>query len=277
MMKNEKNIVEYITGKNEPLTDQSAKEVVEGIENLPKENTDSWIKVDQLIEQYRVNYMRKQGNFSDMSNPENFAMHWSLLLGMANTMLINEHRKFEVDENNAEVIIFLLYYFNNSPLATSVFNMPLHKPVFLTGEIGTGKTFLMELFSAYLKKIGNPNRFNNMSVAQLINYQKKNGHIDQFTYNEENSEGYKPQPYSLCINDLGVGFEGQKTYGTEIKDVIDEFLFARYEIGQFYHKKTHITTNLTMPNMVSKLSDHRFTDRFKEYNVITLKGKSRRI
>ena len=188
-----------------------------------------------------------------------------------------EFREFEVDENNSKVLSFLLYYFNGCRYAEQVFpdeDYKIHKNLLLVGEPGTGKTMLMQIFSDYLRLTHNPNTFENLSVTQMMNY-KMNGHIDRHTFNEGQSKGFKPEPFNICLNDIGLETENQKSYGTSLNSVIDEFLYARYEIYQQFGKMYHITSNLDAEEFKKRFAD-RLVDRFKSFNLIPLRGNSRR-
>ena len=57
----------------------------------------------------------------------------------------------------------------------------------------------------------------------MMNYYKIHGHIDLYTYNENQSKGFKPNPFNICLNDIGLETENQKSYGTSLDSVIDEF------------------------------------------------------
>ena len=190
-----------------------------------------------------------------------------------------ERRQFETDRGNDKVLRFLLYYFNDCPLAESVFpeeNYKLHKNLLIVGDPGTGKTPMMQIFADYLKLTDNPKRFVNLSVTQMMNYYKIHGHIDRFTYNEEAGKGsMEGNPFDICLNDIGLETENQKSYGTSLNSVIDEFLYARYEIYQSHQKKYHITSNLSVTDFKNRFGT-RLVDRFKSFNVIILNGESRR-
>ena len=174
---------------------------------------------------------------------------------------------------------FLTYYFNGCLEAEKIFpdeDYKIHKNLLLIGEPGTGKTMLMQVFADYLRLTGNVNQFQNISATQLMNYYKINSHIDKFTFNElAHPERFEGDPFNVCLNDLGLQTENQRSYGTLLTQVTDEFLFARYEIYQQTGKRYHITSNLTVKDLKERFED-RLVDRFKSFNVIELRGSSRR-
>lgn len=213
-----------------------------------------------------------------MRNPNEYRAHADLVRQLGNDYSEREFRAFEVDERNSKILSFLLYYFNGCQLAEQVFpneNYKVHKNLLFVGEPGTGKTMLMQIFSDYLHLTNNPNSFENLSVTQMMNYYKMNGHIDRFTYNDGQSKGFKSAPFNICLNDIGLETENQKSYGTTLNSVIDEFLYARYEIYQQFWKKYHITSNLSVDNFKDRFGN-RLVDRFKGFNVIPMLGNSRR-
>lgn len=198
---------------------------------------------------------------------------------IGNNYLEREFREFCVDEYNRDILKFLVYYFNNCKLAEKVFpdrGYKIHKNLLIVGSPGTGKTLVMQILSDYLRMTRNPNWFYNLSVTQMMNYYKINGHIDRFTYNESYGKGsIEGNPFNICLNDIGLETENQKSYGTNLDTVIEEFLYARYEIYQSHFKKYHITSNLNVEEFKRRFGE-RLVDRFKSFNVIPLLGKSRR-
>lgn len=211
--------------------------------------------------------------------PEIYQAHARLLKMIANKVLAYQHRQFVIDDNNRDVLRFLLYYFNNCPLAEQIFpgrGYKLHKHILLQGNVGTGKTLLMEIFSEYLRYTENPNYFYNLSVTQMINYYTLHNNLDRYTFNEEDNRGFQCKPVNICLNDIGV--QTTTFYGMDTKVLTDEFLHARNEIWSQFHLKAHVTTNLTIGQLKEKYKDGfgRLIDRFKTYNVIPLGGNSRR-
>ena len=211
--------------------------------------------------------------------PAVYHAHSKLFLQIANKVLAYQHRAFVIDDNNREGLRFLLYYFNDCPLAEEVFpgrGYKLHKHIMLQGNVGTGKTLLMEIFSEYLRYTGNPNFFYNLSVTQMINYYTLHNNLDRYTFNEEENKGFQCKSVNICLNDIGV--QTTTFYGMDTKVLTDEFLHARNEIWSQFHLKAHVTTNLSIEQLKEKYKDGfgRLIDRFKTYNVIPLGGNSRR-
>lgn len=223
---------------------------------------------------------RKAQQQCKMLDDENvFNQHAQLVVTIANKILLPQRRKFIIDEHNKQVLRFLLYYFNGSPLAEDVFpdaKYKLHKNLLIMGPVGTGKTLLMQIMSEYLHYTNNPRFFHCMSVTQMVNYYTIHNNLDRYTYNEENSTGFKPQPFNICLNDIGV--QSKTYFGMDTQLLTNEFLHARNEIWTQMGHTAHLTTNLTIKQLQEKFADGfgRLVDRFKTYNVITLTGASRR-
>nr|DAS12421.1 MAG TPA: replicative helicase [Bacteriophage sp.] len=215
----------------------------------------------------------------DLEDEKEYELHARMIKYIGDTLMLREFSSFQIDEHNKDVLRFLTYYFNGCKLAESVFpneNYKIHKNLLIIGNPGTGKTMLMQIFSEYLKATKNENYFANISVTQLMNYYKIHGHIDKYTYNEQiNDKSFDGSPINVCMNDLGLITEQQKSFGTVLSQVTDEFLFARYEIYQQSGKRYHITSNLNVKDLKERFEE-RLIDRFKSFNVIELKGASRR-
>lgn len=235
---------------------------------------------DKTLQQIR----QRTSVFDDLTNEEVYQVHARMILFIANQVCLKQQRrKFVIDDNNRKLLRFLLYYFNDCELAETVFpdkNYKLHKNLLIMGKAGTGKTLLMQIFSEYLRITKNPNFFFNVSVTQMTNYFTMHNNIDRYTYNEEESQGFKPKPYNICLNDIGV--ENRPFYGIDTSTIIADFLHARNEIWTQTaidgRKFGHLTTNLTKKQLEEAFADkyNRLADRFKTYNIITLKGESRR-
>ena len=87
--------------------------------------------------------------FPDLSDEEVYGFHCRFLVRVANEILGLQSRKFVIDDNNRDILRFLLLYFNECPLAEEVFpgrGYKLHKNLILMGAVGVGKTLLMQIF-----------------------------------------------------------------------------------------------------------------------------------
>lgn len=196
-----------------------------------------------------------------------------------NVVLAHQRRKFVVDDSNRDILRFLLYYFNGCPKAEEVFpnrGYKLHKHLMLMGEVGTGKTLLMQIFSEYLHYTNNPRAFYNLSVTQMVNYYTLHNNLDRYTYYEEENRGFQCTPVNICLNDIGT--DSITFFGMDTKLLTNQFLHARNEIWVHYHKYAHVTTNLTLEQLKEEYKDGfgRLVDRFKTYNIVPVGGKSRR-
>lgn len=244
------------------------------------------VKLQKIWHTLQKDVNRRKMLFPDLSDRRIYNMHHTLLHEVANKItLAPQLRKFVEDNYNSTLIKFLLYYFNNCPLAESLYpekRFKLAKPLLLMGNVGVGKTLIMQLFAEYLKRINSPNRFYNVSVTQMVNYYTIHNNLDRYTYNEEiNSGMFEGSPVNLCLNDIGVDADEKKRqhFGTDLKTLTEEFLHARNEIWTLTGKKAHLTTNLEKPELDALFKDKfggRIPDRFKTYNLIILKGTSRR-
>lgn len=253
-------------------------------EKRKRDAQEAYVKVQNIANLILRDLRKHKSEFDDLTNPDVFHAHSQLLIYIANSVcLAPQNRRFVIDDDNKQILRFLLYYFNNCQLAEEVFpeaHYKLHKNLLIMGNAGTGKTLLMQIFSEYLRATKNPNFFYNVSVTQMTNYFTMHNNIDRYTYNEENSTGFKPSPVNVCLNDIGV--ENRPFYGIDTRTIVEDFLHARNEIWTMTaidgRKFAHLTTNLTVKQLKEVFADDfgRIIDRFKTYNIIKLTGESRR-
>ena len=217
--------------------------------------------------------------FEDLSIESIFTKHSILIGKIADSLLESEGKKFIFEDNNVNILRFLTYYFNNCKLAETIFpeqDYSIHKQIMLCGNVGCGKTLIMKIFEKYLKAIKSPRQFTSTSVTQIVNYFKTKGHMDLYTYNENTANTFEGRPISICINDLGM--TTHKHYGTDTQILVNDLLFARNEVFVNSNKDAHVTTNLNIAELRICFDDKedRLIDRFKFYNIINLKGNSKR-
>lgn len=242
----------------------------------------TWLSLHDAALRCREEAEKERKQAYNLADPDVYSAHSAFVRHIANNIVLApQRRKFIVDDNNRDVLRFLLYYFNNCPLAEEVFpgrGYKLHKSILIQGGVGVGKTLLMQIFSEYLQRTNNPRFFWNLSVTQMVNYYTIHNNLDRFTYFEEESRGFKCNPQNVCLNDIGI--QDRTFFGMDTGLLTDEFLHARNEIWTQYGKFAHLTTNLDNNELQKRFKRNdgfgRLVDRFKTYNVIPLMGKSRR-
>lgn len=261
------------------------RSILNMLQNRRQSSYDSFRRLSPIVKKMQSEIQKAQVKAYDLSDPDTYKAHVELLLSIANNVVLApQRRRFEIDDDNRQVLRFLMYYFNDCPLAEEVFpgrGYKLHKNLLLQGSVGVGKTMLMQVFAEYLRLTENPRAFHNVSVTQMVNYYTIHNNIDRFLYNEGDSVGFKINPVNLCLNDIGV--ENRPFYGIDTLTIVQDFLHARNEIwtnGDIDRKYAHLTTNLTITQLKDLFTQKdrygRIVDRFKTYNIIPLTGKSRR-
>jgi hypothetical protein len=247
-----------------------------------REKDAPWLTLHQCALNLRRESEKARAQAYNLADPNVYSAHSSFLVYIANSVVLApQRRKFIVDDDNKQVLRFLLLYFNNCPLAEEVFperGYKLHKNLLIQGGVGVGKTLLMQIFSEYLRLTKNPRFFHNVSVTQMVNYYTIHNNLDRFTYFEEESKGFQCKPENVCLNDIGI--QDRTFFGMDTGLLTDEFLHARNEIWTQFGKFAHLTTNLDNKELEKRFKRNdgygRLVDRFKTYNVIPLPGKSRR-
>lgn len=247
-----------------------------------EKSSSTWLELHNVALKVHHDIEKAQLASYDLQDEEVYKAHANLLLYIANkVVLARQRRQFVIDDNNRNIIRFLLYYFNNCSLAEEVFpnrGYKLHKNVMLQGGVGVGKTLLMQIFSEYLMRIRSPRFFYNLSVTQMVNYYTLHNNLDRFTFNEEENKGFQCTPVNICLNDIGI--QDKTFFGMDTGLLTDEFLHARNEIWTQYGKCAHLTTNLDDKALRKRFERNdgfgRLIDRFKTYNIIPMGGVSRR-
>lgn len=187
--------------------------------------------------------------------------------------------KFNIDDVNENLFSALCYYFSDDKNFYTqtellhVQNPSLSKGIMLAGNFGTGKTWMMRLFSKNQRQV-----FHIRSAKDIANDYQGNGvesidFVNKFK-NPENDKASFFHPYAgLCIDDIGT--EDLKNNFGNKKNVIGDLIEQRYSIGNtgvFFHA----TTNLNSEQLKSFYGE-RVVSRMREiFNFIEFPGTDRR-
>ena len=116
-----------------------------------REKAAPWLNLHQCALNLRRESEKARAQAYNLADPNVYSAHSSFLVYIANSVVLApQRRKFIVDDDNKQVLRFLLLYFNNCPLAEDVFperGYKLHKNLLIQGGVGVGKTLLMQIFS----------------------------------------------------------------------------------------------------------------------------------
>lgn len=165
----------------------------------------------------------------------------------------NQEKTFIIDENNKEVINQLYFYL----IGSDRFKGDLYKGIFLSGNIGSGKTLILNSFLKIIE---------DLSIKVVTKLHSKA--IASFL--KENGESYLNQR-PLFIDDIGKEAKTVNDYGT-VKNTIPDLFALRYDFGSW----TFATCNYKSDKLTEFYGETIF-DRFKEFfNNMELSGNSRR-
>lgn len=183
--------------------------------------------------------------------------------------------KFQVDETNHDVIKALCKYFTNDPGFEKMDpNWKLNKGILLYGNVGTGKTTIMNLFNRNKKAC-----YSVISCRLIADKFASMGSEVLHTYANPLNVPYSTRTFfqtriGVCFDDLGTERLGKK-YG-ETANVMEQILLNRYDRLEKEWHMVHITTNLSADE-IEQYYGTRVKSRMREmFNIITLNGEDRR-
>lgn len=186
---------------------------------------------------------------------------------------------FKVDDANRPVYKLLCFYFAcdkrfyDLAAELKIKNPDLKKGIFLSGNVGVGKTLLMRICSANMRQ-----SFRVKNAKAIANEYEANGMDAVEKYNHANSaagsfDNFYHSQVGLCLDDLGT--EDIKTYMGNRKNVVGDIIEARYSNFCVGHL-LHATTNLT-PAELDSYYGPRVTSRLRQIvNLVELPGEDRR-
>lgn len=235
-------------------------------------------------EKQRIEQQEKQ--ISDRRNLLTQKTNYDIVRGLMEIRSVKKFKpSFLIDDNNRFVFELLCRYFGEDKSFLSmcdgigVSDPSFKKGIMLCGVFGTGKSWMMKLFSVnqlqcfkiisakeiaeeYLRdKNGNPD----VDVLHKYIVQSQNAFEDPSVFFQKKS--------GWCIDDIG-SEDLKNNYGNK-KNVIGDIIEMRYQAGE-YGTSLHATTNLTA-KQIDDYYGGRVRSRMREmFNFIELPGADRR-
>ena len=169
------------------------------------------------------------------------------------------------DQYNKIVYDQLTKYF----IRSDEFIGELTKGICLIGNVGTGKTLIMDVFKKFTE--------NKVNEYHIFDMKKISRDVQ-----ENGVEAVKNYTQGVCCYD-DVGFEDKAAYFGNKICVFTEMINIQYNKFQKTGKICHITTNLGFNEdlgfgLLNGKYDPRVFDRVREmFNIIILKGNSKRL
>ncbi len=184
---------------------------------------------------------------------------------------------FKVDNRNKDIVNDLFYYFHKIEGG----RLDTTKGLWLEGEVGTGKSSLMNIFSNHLRRYWNGNGFKMYTCSTIsVEFATNPARdveaadlLDRYTYNKN---GYIPyNRVSICFDELGRETIPSARYAFKV-NVMEHILHLRYTFWQNEGLLTYVTTNLDANKVEDLYGDYIRDRRAEMFNIIAMTGESRR-
>jgi hypothetical protein len=190
--------------------------------------------------------------------------------------VLSPEREFKIDAENEEHIKSLILYFMGSAEFEKE-KYSLYRGNCLRGNVGTGKSMLMRIFS----QKGDLNftqerNFKTVSCIKIYSDFCRNGFGTLEQYVHFNILEEKSIINTYCFDDFGEEKEPANYYGKDAINIMEYILLSRYDNWQSNYQITHLTTNLT-PKQIEDKYGERVRSRISEMcNEYIFDGHDRR-
>lgn len=153
-----------------------------------------------------------------------------------------------------------------------VFQIEGNKGFLIQGGVGCGKTSRIELFGRLFGVF----IFNAKPFCKALSEDNSTGFFRNFTRTDIFEIDNPPlRYYDMIIDDLGTEESEYLTFGNR-RDVMDEFLTARYMVFEKLRIKTHFTTNMNDEMLMERYGERDYSRLCEMCHFIKMPGGDRR-
>lgn len=200
-------------------------------------------------------------------------------MNMAKHLMSN----FVIDDRNREIVNDLFFYFHKIEGG----KLDPEKGLWLEGDVGTGKSTILEIFSQHLRRYWNGAGFKIYNCATISNeyafrsreegkhtmYDANPDVLDKYTYNRYGYKAYSR--VHMCFDELGREPIPAIHFGQKL-NVMEHILHIRYTFWQSERLLTYVTTNKDADEIELLYQDYIRDRRAEMFNIIAMTGESRR-
>lgn len=243
---------------------------------------------------YKLEQIQKKQQYEEMMDelkrPYSAKELQTFVLKRARKEIFDENHQIVWTDETKMIFEALCYYFTNDigfeslheRFKTIGHGWKLKKGLLLMGNVGTGKTKIMEMFTrnkrqSYIIKSCTDIASQYASAGSKV---KETTAVDVLNMYSGVAPCYNTPVYFLqkelgyCFDDLGTE-SVKKNFGNQL-NVMEDILQNRYKNTMLPYHFTHITTNLTADE-IEQTYGFRVRDRMREmFNVIEFTGTSLR-
>jgi len=167
-------------------------------------------------------------------------------------------KEYIISESEKGIIFALVAWMLKDDLVAKEMNFDLNKGILLSGPIGCGKTTLFKILRNCSFPSGN---YGIISTRQIVSEFMREGYETLEKYSNGIPYNNQQKPRYFCFDDLGTE-TSSKYFGNDC-NVMAEILLTRYDLFKEKGLITHITTNLSSPEIESQYGN-RLRSRMRE-------------
>lgn len=183
--------------------------------------------------------------------------------------------EYRVDESVKEAFMLLCFYFTNDARFEESGEYSLKKGIMLAGNVGTGKTILMRIFSRNKRQC-----YEMIPCRKASDEYSEDGSEMLHQYNNPirsllgTYEYFLQRELGVCFDDLGTETNPARYYGKDL-NTMEMIILNRYD-RRLPFNLTHFTTNLTWAEIEQRYGTRVISRLNEMVNVIELSGNDRR-